>query len=212
MNGTDAIICLLGPSALDRRAYRLLLQQELRLTVAAESGFEPVGVWTAMRAKPDLVVVTADRPSPQVRDAVQMIPRLRKQTRILVASLSVDETVLKDWGRCRIHGYVVKDGGLEELQSAIEAVLADQSYHSAGVRETIEKGRQAANGLALLSQREIELLPLLARGLTLREAASRMTVSYKTADSYRTSMLRKLGLRDRVELARFAIRERIIDP
>ena len=59
---------------------------------------------------------------------------------------------------------------------------------------------------------ETELLPLLAQGLTLREAAARMAIGYKTADSYRTSLLRKLGVRDRVELARYAIRERIIEP
>jgi len=80
------------------------------------------------------------------------------------------------------------------------------------VRAAIEKGQGAARGLATLSQREIELLPLLARGMTLREAASKMAVSYKTADSYRTSLLRKLGVRGRVELARLAIRERIIEP
>jgi DNA-binding NarL/FixJ family response regulator len=70
----------------------------------------------------------------------------------------------------------------------------------------------AADGLQTLSRREAELLPLLARGMTLREASEKMSVSYKTADSYRTSLLRKLGVRDRVELARLAIRERIIDP
>ena len=63
-----------------------------------------------------------------------------------------------------------------------------------------------------LSRREAELLPLLAGGLTLRDAAFQMAVSYKTADSYRTSLLRKLGVHDRVELARYAIRERIIQP
>jgi DNA-binding NarL/FixJ family response regulator len=209
---TDAVVYLMGPSALDRQAYRLLLQHEWQLSVAVESDFAPVAVWAAMRAKPDLVLVTADRASREVQDAVQMIPRLRKQARILVASASVDEAVLKDWGRCGIDGYVVKDGGVEELGSAIVAVLAGKSYFSAGVREAIEKGQQCPNGLAALSRREMELLPLLARGMTLREAASKMTVSYKTADSYRTSLLRKLGVRDRVELARFAIRERIIDP
>ena len=141
-----------------------------------------------------------------------MIPRLRKQTRILVASASVDETVLKDWGRCGIDGYVVKDGGVEDLRAAIDAVRSGGTYFSAGVREAIERGQDSTNGFDTLSQREAELLPLLARGMTLREAASRMTVSYKTADSYRTSLLRKLGVRDRVELARLAIRERIIDP
>lgn len=74
-------------------------------------------------------------------------------------------------------------------------------------------GNQFTQELTLprLSRRETELLPLLARGLSLRDAAARMAVSYKTADSYRTSLLRKLGVKDRVELARYAIRERIID-
>jgi DNA-binding NarL/FixJ family response regulator len=202
----------MGPSALDRQAYRVLLRQGLHLEVTVESGFTPVAVWAAMRAQPDLALVTADHVAPEVRDAIELIPRLRKETRILVAGTSMDEMVLKDWGRCGIAGYVVKDGGTEELQPAIEAVLAGRTYYSAGVREAIEQGRKSTNGLAALSQREIELLPLLARGMKLREAASKMTVSYKTADSYRTSLLRKLGVRDRVELARYAIRERIIDP
>lgn len=210
--GAAPIVYLMGPSALDRQAYRVLLRQELHLDVTVESGFTPVAVWAAMRAQPDLALVTADRVAPEVRDAIDLIPRLRKETRILVAGTSMDEMVLKDWGQCGIAGYVVKDGGTEELRPAIEAVLAGRTYYSAGVREAIEQGRKSTNGLAALSQREIELLPLLARGMKLREAASKMTVSYKTADSYRTSLLRKLGVRDRVELARYAIRERIIDP
>jgi two-component system nitrate/nitrite response regulator NarL len=212
MTATDAIIYLMGPSALDRQAYRLLLQQELRLKISIESDFAPVSVWAAMRGEPDLALVTADRASPEVRDAILMIPRLRRETRVLVASASVDEAVLKDWGRCGIAGYVVKDGGMEELRPAIDAVLAGRTYFSAGVRDAIEGGRNSTNGFETLSRRESELLPLLARGMTLREAASKMTVSYKTADSYRTSLLRKLGVHDRVELARLAIRERIIEP
>jgi two-component system nitrate/nitrite response regulator NarL len=206
------IIYLMGPSALDRQAYRLLLQQELGLRVDVESGFTPVAVWAAMRARPDLVLVLADRAAPEVRDAVQMIPRLRKTTRVLIVSASVEEAILKDWAQCDIAGYAVKDGGIEELRPAIESILAGQTFYSAGVREVIEEGRKAAVGLTALSQREIELLPLLARGMRLREAAKTMMVSYKTADSYRTSLLRKLGVRDRVELARYAIRQHIIDP
>lgn len=212
MDVSDAIIYLLGPSALDRRAYRLLLERELGHRVAVESGFAATAVWAAMRAAPNLALVAADRAAPEVHDAVQLIPRLRKATHILVLSASVDEAVLRDWGRCGIQGYVVKDGDIEELRPAIDAVLAGKCYFSPGVRDAIESGRSSANGFNALSRREGELLPLLARGLTLREAAAAMAVSYKTADSYRTSLLRKLGIRDRVELARYAIRERIIDP
>jgi DNA-binding NarL/FixJ family response regulator len=212
MDHSGVVIYLISPAALDRQAYRLLLEQELHLTIGVDSDFTPVSVWAAMRANPDLALVIVDAATPEVRDAVQMIPRLRKRTRILVAGASVDDRVLKDWGRCGIDGYVVKDAGLDELKAAIDAVLTNGMYFSAGVREAIERGRDSTNGLEALSRREMELLPLLAHGMTLREAASRMTVSYKTADSYRTSLLRKLGVRDRVELARLAIREHIVDP
>lgn len=212
MGENDAVVYLMGASTLDRQAYRLLLSQELDLTVDVESGFSAVAVWAAMRAKPSLALVTADHASQTVRDALQMIPRLWKQTRILVVSAAVDEAALKDWGACEIAGYVVKDGGIDELRPAIKAVLAGQPYFSPGVFSAIEKGRTSCGGLATLSPREAELFPLLAHGMTLREAAASMTVSYKTADAYRTSLLRKLGVRGRVELARLAIREHIIDP
>jgi DNA-binding NarL/FixJ family response regulator len=212
MQADRPVICLLGQSALDRNAYRLLLKHELGLDVAVESSFAPVSVWAAMRANPDLVIVDADSPTPEIRDAVQMIPRLRKQARILVIGAAVDPVLVQTWGSCPICGYVVKDGGVEEVRAAIDAALAGDRYFSNGVREPILNARSPSSGNPRLSRREAELLPLLARGMTLREAAERMTVSYKTADSYRTSLLRKLGVRDRVELARYAIRERIVEP
>jgi two-component system response regulator NreC len=94
---------------------------------------------------------------------------------------------------------------------AIDLTLMGRRY----LPEEIRKARQqlaARDGRSGLSRRETELLPLLAGGLKLQEAASRMNVSYKTADSYRTSLLKKLGLRSRVDLTRYAIRERIIVP
>jgi len=212
MSSDHRVICLLGHSALDRAAYRLLLEGELGLEVAVDASFAPVAVWAALRAKPNLVVVDADSPTPEVRDAVQMIPKLCKAARILVIGAAVDPTLVQTWGSCPICGYVVKDGGLDELRAAVNAVLDGHQYYSDGVRGPILKARSDSSAKPKLSRRETELLPLLARGLTLREAASKMTVSYKTADSYRTSLLRKLGLRDRVDLARYAIRERIVDP
>ena len=212
VKATSPIICLLGSSALNRLAYRLLLRHELGREVGVESGFAPTAVWTAMRDKPDVALVDADSAAPEALDAVQMITRLRPGIRILVAGAAVDPIHVQPWLRCRIHGYVVKDAGVEELRLALDAVLDNRQYYSEGIREAIRRGRETSDGRPQLSRRESELLPLLARGMTLREAAQKMTVSYKTADSYRTSLLRKLGLRDRVELARYAIRERIVEP
>lgn len=68
-----------------------------------------------------------------------------------------------------------------------------------------------ANNMPHFTPRELELLPLLASGLTLREAAERMCVSYKTADGHRTSLFRKCGVQNCVQLARYAIRNKLID-
>jgi DNA-binding NarL/FixJ family response regulator len=208
----DAAVHLMSQSALDRLAYRRLLADELHLRVVADSDFRPASVWAAMRCRPDLILVDADTPHPDVVDALQMIARLRPEASIVAISVAVDPQEVEAWGRCPLQGYVVKDGGVDELRTAVDTVLAGREYFSPNTREPFNRGATRARGTQQLSRREAELLPLLARGLTLREAALQMTISYKTADSYRSNLLRKLGIRDRVELARYAIRQRIIDP
>ena len=208
----NPIIYLLGHSSLDRLAYRCLLAEELRYVVAVDSDFRPTAVWACLRRNPDCVLVVADTPQPAVIDAVQMISRLRPETWIIVVSAAVEPREIEAWARCPLHAYVVKDGGPEELRAATTAAQEGREYYSPGIRELLSRAASKNSGTIRLSRREAELLPLLARGLTLREAASQLTISYKTADSYRTTLLRKLGVRDRVELARYAIRQHIIDP
>ncbi|MDX2200990.1 MAG: response regulator transcription factor [Phycisphaerae bacterium] len=205
------LIYLVGGSDLDRAAYSSLLRHELGLEVAIHSDFAATAVWDALRKKPQLVLVDADTASGAAIDAINMIPRLTPEARILLISAAVEPVVVRGWSGCRMHGYVIKDGGVPELRMAIEAVLADREYFSVGIRPLLEAGPEGS-GVIKLSRRESELLPLLARGLSLRDAASQMAVSYKTAESYRTSLLRKVGARDRVELARFAIRNGIVEP
>jgi len=205
-------IYLIAESQLDRKAYKLLLQHELGVDVAVDSDFAPVSIWGAMRAHPELVLVVADHVSGDVRDAVQMVPALQKSVRIIVISASIDPATLRTWGQCTLNGYVVKDGGTDELRKALRAVGDGRTYYSPGVQAAIDAGREHTNNRPALSRRESELLPLLARGLSLRDAAAKLMVSYKTADSYRTTLLRKLGVRDRVELTLYAIREGLIEP
>jgi two-component system nitrate/nitrite response regulator NarL len=206
------VVYALGPSALDRAALRLLLSERMGVLTGVESGFAPTAVWTAVRSGPDLVIVDADAPQTEVVDAMQMIVRLRPRIRTLLLSAAVEPAVVESWAVCTLQGYVVKDGGVEELRAALAALRDGREYFSEGIRLALARGATRRNGAARLSRREAELLPLLARGMTLRDAAARMTISYKTADSYRTSLLRKLGVRDRVELARYAIRQHIIEP
>jgi DNA-binding NarL/FixJ family response regulator len=207
------IIGLLGATVLDRQAYCGLLKHALGIEVAVEAGFAPTAVWAALRVKPEVMLVDADGGCAAAVDAVQLVTRLCPGTRILVLGAAADALHVNPWKRRGIHGYFVKDAGLDELGAAVEALREGRSYFPVEVRRALKGANvETLAGAGQLSRRETELLPLLARGLTLREAARTMVVSYKTADSYRTSLLRKLGVRDRVELARYAIRERIVEP
>ncbi len=202
-------IFLLASTRLDRQALGLLLRNDLRLGVSFESGFVAVDVWTAMRENPDLAIASAELVTAEIRDCLQMIPRLRAGTRILALGGTLDPVYLRSWVDCGLSGYVFKDGGTDELRTAINTLAQGGTYFSPGAQSLIALPLPE-NGRPHLSRREQELLPLLAQGMKLREAATKMTVSYKTADAYRTSLLRKLGIRDRVELARYAIREGIV--
>ena len=211
MSKDDVRTYLIGHSQLDRLAYSRLVREELGLIVVVTSDFAPTAVWDALRHKPDLVLIDANNPSTVIVDSVQMIPRLLPDARLLVLSGVVEPTALRCWAGCRLQGMIVKDAGLDELKLAVAALLEGREYYSVGLRPLLEGGRPG-NGDVALSRREAELLPLIARGLSLRDAAREMAVSYKTAESYRTSLLRKVGAKDRVELARYAIRNRIVDP
>ena len=207
-----ASIYLLAQAALDRLAYRRLLEGELRCRVHVDSDFTPTAIWAALRATPDLVLAIADTPRVDVLDALDMIGRLQPGVRVLIMSAVVDPAQVEAWHRCFLHGYITKNSSPAALHNAIEALLHGRSYFSVGIQAALSRGAARGNGTLKLTPRESELLPLLARGLTLRDAAATMTISYKTADAHRTKLLRKIGVRDRVELARYAIRQRIIEP
>lgn len=204
-------IYLLAATRLERAAMRCLLFHELNVSAEVESDFSPAQIWDAMRGKPDLALAVIDRPTPDIRDALEMIPRLRAQTTLAICGGLLDDSVLSGWADCKVNGFFFKDGGVEELRSGLSALAEDREWFSHGTRESFRREGRVMSRNASLSRRESELLPLLTKGMTLREAAVQMAVSYKTADSYRTSLLRKLGVHSRVELVRYAIRERLVE-
>lgn len=213
VNTSQQFACyIMGQSALDRYAYRRVLEQDLGCSVVTDSDFAPTSVWAAMRHKPDFVLADADVPRSEVVDALQMIARLHPEVRVAVLSNALSPAQVEPWCGCPMHAYVLKDGGFDELRGAVTALCNGREYFSDGIQDAMSRAASRERGTSKLSRRESDLLPLLARGMTLREAAARLSISYKTADSYRTSLLRKLGVRDRVELARYAIRLRIVDP
>lgn len=209
-NNNHAKICVMARAKLDREAYRALVAAVCGLSVELECDFSPIALWSVLRSRPTVMLVVADSFTPELRDLLPMIRRFTPNAWIIILANGADPSAVQSWGAAELDSLMAREAEPDDLRRTIEAALRREETYSPGVKQLLAQGRKSQEGQARLSRRERELLPLLARGMTLREAAGKMTVSYKTADSYRTSMLRKLGIRDRVELARYAIREGII--
>ena len=212
MIGTELSVYLMGPSLLGRAALRSLLEQQLGVMVALDTGFVATEVWSALRTNFSVAVVDCDAPEQEQLSVVEMIPRLKPRAKVLLLTGTLDPSAFANWRGGFLDAAVSKHAGLPDLETALRWLSEGKRYFSADLQAAFSTQSAASAPLAKLSRREAELLPLLARGLRLQDAATEMQISYKTADSYRTSLLRKLGCRDRVELARFAIREKIIAP
>lgn len=141
-----------------------------------------------------------------------MVRRLQPSARILVVCGVREPGQLDGWSRCELHGFLSKQAPVAELLAALRAVAGGELHFAAEVRDQLERARQRESDTSRLSRREEELLQLLAQGMTLRDAAQVLSISYKTADSYRSNVLKKLNLRDRHELLRYAIRKGMVDP
>lgn len=199
--------CVVAEVLLDRQAIVALLTDRLGWTEVTSAENDARAIWAALRARPAFVLVSGPTARPSLVDAVQMILRLTREAHVIVLGASADA---ETWQRIHPDALVDRDLGIDELRIAVESVRGGRKYASRSMRVSAANvsgplGRR-------LTRRESELLPLLARGMTLRDAAAQLSVSYKTADAHRTRLLKKLGVKGRVELARFAIREKIIDP
>jgi len=114
-------------------------------------------------------------------------------------------------------GYVLKSGAEDDIIDACRAAIRGQSflYPSAVdtlIRDFIERADQRGDDFELLTPRELEVLKLIAEGHTSKDIATMLVISIRTVDQHRTNMLDKLGMHDRVDLTRYAIRRGLIEP
>ncbi len=168
---------------------------------------------------PDLVLMDIDMPGMSPFEATRLICETVPQCKVVFLTGHDYDSHIEEAIAAHASGYVVKHDGLQTLMEAISKVSEGGLFFSEAIlsRMVVDKNqvrltRPRSAAVAALSRRERELLSLLGKGATLKEAAAQMRVSYKTADNQKTSLMRKLGIHDRVELARFAIREGLVSP
>jgi DNA-binding NarL/FixJ family response regulator len=199
-----------------REALRRAIEATGLGTVVAEAADGREAVELAVRHRPDIAILDLWMPGMSGEEATRQIVRSGCGTKVLILSALEDPRHVRGAFRAGALGYVVKSTSWSELTDAIHALGVGRAYISPSVAHHVLSGKGPSpppeSPLALLTDREREVLQLIAEGLSAKEVAARMDIAVKTAESHRTSLMKKLDVHKLTELVRIAIREGLIAP
>ena len=211
-------ILLADDHALVRRGVRLILDGEPDLEVVAEAGDGAEAVEMAQSAQVDLAILDVAMPRLTGLQAARQLSRQQPDLRILILSMYDSEQYFFESLKVGASGYVLKSVADRDLVEACRAAMRGEPFLypaavSALIRDYLDRARDGS-GLpdSLLTPREEEILKLVAEGNSSKQIAETLVISVKTVERHRANMLQKLGMRDRLQLTRYAIRSGLIEP
>ena len=213
-----ARVLLADDHVLVRRGVRMILDMQPDLTVVAEAGDGVEAVAALREQEVDLAVLDVAMPRLTGLQAAREISRWPKPPRILMLSMHDNEQYFFESLRVGASGYVLKSAADRDLVDACRAALRGESFlypgaESALVKDYLERLRRGEPlPRAVLTAREDQVVKLIAEGYSSREIARELVISVRTVERHRENILQKLGMRDRTELTRYAIRVGLIEP
>ncbi|MGH2840537.1 MAG: response regulator [Solirubrobacteraceae bacterium] len=197
-----------------RGGLRLLLDRQPDMEVVAEASDGIEAVELALRERPDLCVLDVAMPRMTGLQATHEIRAHAPQVAILLLSMHDDERYLFEALQAGAAGYVLKREADHELLDAVHAVMRGEPFMTNAAERSLVREWMADDSTGPrepLTPREREVLKLIAEAHTNREIGEVLHLAEKTVESHRANLLRKLGMRDRVELVRYAIRRGLIE-
>ncbi|MES5823124.1 response regulator transcription factor [Streptomyces sp. RG80] len=216
--GMPAIRILLADDhALVRRGVRLILDREPGLHVVAEAGDGAEAIVLARTHEFDLAVLDIAMPRMTGLQATRELLALRPDLRVLMLTMHDNEQYFFEALKAGASGYVLKSVVDRDLVAACRAAMRDEPFLypgavSALIRGYLDRVRRGDEPPdQILTPREEEVLKLVAEGYSSKEIAEMLFISIKTVHRHRANLLHKLGMRDRLDLARYAIRAGLIE-
>ncbi len=203
-----------------------ILREGLRALLSADPDFEIIGeaadgreaVRLVEKQVPDLILMDLSMPRMTGMDAIREIKKRYPATKIIALTVHKTEEYLGTTLQAGADGYVLKDATHNELMMAIQSVLNGKTYLSPGVSEKVvegylegKEGRMPNSTLGLLSQREREVLKLIAEGYKNKDIAADLYISLKTVEKHRANLMKKLDLHNAAALTAYAIEQGLVE-
>jgi DNA-binding NarL/FixJ family response regulator len=212
-------ILLADDHAVVRRGLRMVLEFEPDLRVVAEAGDGAEAIELGLDPEVDLAVLDVSMPRMTGLQAARELHRRRPDLRILILSMHEGEQYLYEALKAGASGYVLKSVVDRDLVEACRATMRGEPFLYPGavstlVRDYLDRARDQDGPVREdpLTPREVEIVKLIAESNTNRQIAEALVISEKTVERHRSNLLEKLGMRDRVQLTRYAIRRGLIEP
>jgi DNA-binding NarL/FixJ family response regulator len=201
-------VLIVDDHAVVRSGLRLLIEREEGLIPVDEAANASEAIYRMIEQKPDVLLIDVTMPGESGIDAIPRLLAGSPSSKVLVLSMHDDPRYVRDAFAAGASGYVLKEAADAELVAAIRHVAAGGNYvnPALGARlAAVETKEHLSAAADPLSEREHEVLVLLALGHTNQEIAGKLFISVRTAETHRAHIMRKLGLRSRAELVRYAL-------
>jgi DNA-binding NarL/FixJ family response regulator len=211
-------VLVVDDQELFRRGLVMLLSHEDGITVVGEASDGDDGTALASSTVPDVVLLDIRMPKRTGLEACQAIKDAVPTARIIMLTVSDEEADLYDAVKSGASGYLLKDSSIEEVSQAVRVVADGQSLISPSMavklidefKQMSSPQREQVSGLRL-TERELEVLRLVARGLNNREIAKQLYISENTVKNHVRNILEKLQLHSRMEAVMYAVKEKLLD-
>jgi len=206
-------ILLVDDHTIVRQGLKLILSAQTDLEVVGEAANGREAIDLAGKIKPDIVVMDVAMPELNGIEATRRMVAANSRIKILVLSMHKEAVYVREILRAGARGYILKDAIDTELLSAVRSVAKGDGYISPAVSGALlnDYRKDVTDPVDLLSNREREVLQLIAEGKTNKEIANKLNLSVYTVDSHRGKIMEKLNLHNTGELVRFALKHGLGD-
>lgn len=184
--------------------------KEIEIAITANDGAELMG---KLADNPvDIILVDADMPRMDGLEVTKKILGKNPESKIIVLTMHNEKNYITSFIKSGALGYVLKNTSESELIQAIKSVFRGENFYSQKVTQVIMKGlKNDSNNKVQISERELDVLRLVAAELTTKEIAEKLFISENTVETHRKNLIGKLGVRNAVGLVKYAIQEGLLD-